>query len=157
MVIFNRLVEIGRVVLIDEGKFAGKVAAIVEVIDGNRALVDGPCSEVARHSVNFRNMQLTKWVLPIRHGARTATVKKAWEAAKLSGTWANSAWAKKIKLRTVRATLTDFDRFKLMKAKQMRNRIVRSEFNKLKKKSNAAATKKPAPKKAKKAAPAKKK
>ncbi|CAJ0592521.1 unnamed protein product [Cylicocyclus nassatus] len=44
-----------------------------------------------------------------------------------------TAWAKKIAQKAIRAKLTDYDRFKLMKAKKMRNRLVRIEFAKLKK------------------------
>ena len=40
-----------------------------------------------------------------------------------------------------RATLNDFDRFKLMRAKQMRNRIVKAELGKLKKAARKAAAK----------------
>lgn len=34
--VFNRLVEIGRVVFVKEGVDDGKLATVVEVIDGNR-------------------------------------------------------------------------------------------------------------------------
>lgn len=34
--VFNRYVEIGRVVLINKGEFAGKIATVVDVIDQNR-------------------------------------------------------------------------------------------------------------------------
>lgn len=34
--VFNRVVQIGRVVFIASGKDQGKLAAIVNVIDGNR-------------------------------------------------------------------------------------------------------------------------
>jgi large subunit ribosomal protein L14e len=33
---FKRFVEVGRVVLINQGEFAGKLAAIVEIIDHNK-------------------------------------------------------------------------------------------------------------------------
>jgi large subunit ribosomal protein L14e len=33
---FKRFVEVGRVVLINQGEFAGKLAVIVEIIDHNK-------------------------------------------------------------------------------------------------------------------------
>jgi large subunit ribosomal protein L14e len=45
---FKKFVEIGRVAYINAGPEAGKIAAIVNVIDQNRVLVDGPTSGVRR-------------------------------------------------------------------------------------------------------------
>merc|ERR1719239_1830018 len=56
---------------------------------------------------------------------------KAWEAAEVDKKWSETTWAKKLASREKRAGLTDFDRFKLMKAKQARNRIINVEFGKL--------------------------
>lgn len=33
---FKRFVEVGRVVLINQGEFAGKLAVVVEIIDHNK-------------------------------------------------------------------------------------------------------------------------
>jgi len=139
---YTRFVEIGRVAYVAYGPDAGKLVAIVDVIDQNRALVDGPCSGVSRQSMNFKQLHLTKFVLVYPHSARTALVKKAWEKADINKQWKESTWAKKLAANELRKQLTDFERFKLMKAKQARNRLVMIEFGKLK---NAA---KKAPKKA---------
>ena len=45
---FKRFVEVGRVVFAADGKEKGKIAAIVNVIDQNRVLIEGPLSGVAR-------------------------------------------------------------------------------------------------------------
>ena len=46
---FKKFVEIGRVAVLNgEGPNKGKIAAIVNVIDQNRVLVDGPTSGVLR-------------------------------------------------------------------------------------------------------------
>lgn len=68
--VYSQFVEIGRVVFVVKGKSAGKVAAIVDVVDGNRVLIDGPVSGVPRQAANFKQLQLTKFTLPaLRHGA----------------------------------------------------------------------------------------
>lgn len=43
-------------------------------------------------------------VIPIRHGAKTHSVKKAWETAEISKKWEESNWAKKLKLRELVST-----------------------------------------------------
>eukprot|EP00411_Alexandrium_monilatum_P120002 CAMPEP_0175682558 /NCGR_PEP_ID=MMETSP0097-20121207/25877_1 /TAXON_ID=311494 /ORGANISM="Alexandrium monilatum, Strain CCMP3105" /LENGTH=48 /DNA_ID= /DNA_START= /DNA_END= /DNA_ORIENTATION= len=39
--------------------------------------------------------------------------------------WAATSWAKKIKAREARSNMTDFERFKLAKAKQARTKLVK--------------------------------
>ncbi|XP_013874182.1 large ribosomal subunit protein eL14 [Austrofundulus limnaeus] len=139
--VFKRFVEIGRVAYISFGPYAGKLVAIVDVIDQNRALVDGPCSGVKRQAMPFKRMQLTDYVIKVPHSARQKFVRKAWEKAQVNEKWSQSSWAKKIEARKKRANMSDFDRFKLMKAKRMRNRIIKLEVKKLQKQATVAAKK----------------
>lgn len=126
------------------GPHAGKLVAIVDVIDQNRALVDGPCTRVRRQAMPFKCMQLTDFILKFPHSARQKYVRKAWEKADINTKWAATRWAKKIDARERKAKMTDFDRFKVMKAKKMRNRIIKTEVKKLQR----AALLKASPKKA---------
>merc|ERR1739838_1100600 len=136
---YQRFVEIGRVAWVAHGDDKGKLVAIVDVIDQNRALVDGPCSGVSRKDMNFKALHLTPITIKIGHSARAGAVRKAWEKAEVSKKWAESTWAKKLASREKRAQLTDFERFKLMKAKQARNRIINVEFGKLRNAARKAA------------------
>jgi large subunit ribosomal protein L14e len=63
-------------------------------------------------------LYLTKYRVKIPHSAREATVKKALVAAEIDKKWAESSWGKRLAARKIRENLTDFDRFKLMRAKQ---------------------------------------
>ncbi|CAG5133791.1 unnamed protein product [Candidula unifasciata] len=130
---YERFAEIGRVAYIAHGDDKGKLVAIVDVIDQNRALVDGPCSGVNRKDLNFKALHLTQFTVGIAHSARTGTVRKAWEKADINKKWEQTTWAKKLATSERRAQLTDFERFKLMKAKQARNRLINVEFGKLRK------------------------
>nr|CAB3265699.1 60S ribosomal protein L14-like [Phallusia mammillata] len=136
--VYKKFVEIGSVVYISQGPQAGKLAAIVNVIDQNRLLVDGPCNNVPRCVVNLKNVHLTKFRIDLKWGSRTSTVKKAWETSNVNESWADSNWCKKIQAKARKAQLTDFDRFKLMKLKQKRRRIIASELNKMKKAAKAS-------------------
>ncbi|KAI8973179.1 60S ribosomal protein L14 [Mycotypha africana] len=118
---FKRQVEVGRVVLVNAGVDAGKLAVIVNIVDHNRALIEGPTTGVARQAFPFRNMVLTPLVLKQlpRNVGQTA-LKKAIEKNDIIGAWNKTAWAKKIEQRSIRAGLSDFDRFKLLKLKNQR-------------------------------------
>ncbi|GMR53643.1 hypothetical protein PMAYCL1PPCAC_23838, partial [Pristionchus mayeri] len=136
--VYKRMVEIGRVVYIAKGDNEGKLATIVNIVDGNKVLLDGPASGVLRSVRNLKDLQLTKFKVPIRLQQRTKNVEKAWTEAEISKKWEGSTWAKKLAARKLRSTLSDFDRFKLMRAKQARNRLVKVELAKLKKASRKA-------------------
>ncbi|XP_068061693.1 large ribosomal subunit protein eL14 [Anomalospiza imberbis] len=146
--VFKRFVEIGRVAFISFGPHAGKLVAIVDVIDQNRALVDGPCSGVRRQAMPFKCMQLTDFVLKFPHSARQKCVRLAWEKENINEKWSATRWAKKIEAREKKAKMTDFDRYKVMKAKKMRNRIIKHEMKKLQKMASKKGKKPGKPEKA---------
>ncbi|GMT28548.1 hypothetical protein PFISCL1PPCAC_19845, partial [Pristionchus fissidentatus] len=136
--VYKRMVEIGRVVYIAKGDNEGKLATVVNVVDGNKVLVDGPASGVLRSVRNLKDLQLTKFKVPIRLQQRTKNVEKAWTESEISKKWEETTWAKKLAARKTRATLTDFERYKLMRAKQARNRLIKVEIAKLKKAARKA-------------------
>ena len=148
---YTRFVQIGRVAYVAFGPLAESLVTIVDIVDQNRVLVDGP--NVHRQLLNLKSLQLTRWVLKLQHGARATTVKKAWAKAEIDKKWAESSWSKRLAAKKQRTLCTDFDRFKLMRAKQSRNRLIAMEAGKLRlklKKAKAgkpAAAKKPAAKK----------
>ncbi|KAK0613092.1 ribosomal protein L14-domain-containing protein [Bombardia bombarda] len=116
-----RRIELGRVLKLENGS----LAAIVEIIDHKRALVDGPSSDpklaAARGQVSLANTLVTPLVIAkLPRGARTGAVKKAWEAAGIDQKWAEGNWAKKQLKQERRQALTDFDRFKVMRLKKQR-------------------------------------
>ncbi|XP_046390723.1 60S ribosomal protein L14 [Ischnura elegans] len=134
---FKKFVETGRVAYIAYGPLSGKLCAIVDVIDQTRALVDGPCTGVPRTSVRFNELHLTKFRIKFPFCAATRVVRKAWTDAKIDEKWAESSWARKIEARKKRLSMTDFDRFKLGKARQVRNKIRTNAYFTIKKKQGA--------------------
>ncbi|XP_076055443.1 ribosomal protein L14 [Oratosquilla oratoria] len=135
---FLKFVEVGRVAYLAGGPSEGKLAVIVDIINGTSALIDGPCSGVPRQEYKFSNMHLTKFTVKIHNGQHSKFVKKAWNDANISEKWEASNWAKNIEARAKRASLTDYDRFKLGKAKQARNRIITQAFLRLRAKAKKA-------------------
>merc|ERR1711862_272757 len=102
----------------------GKIAAIVDVIDQNRVLIDGPQAGVERQEYKIKSLHLTSLKVTFAFSARTKVVRKAWEDEKISEKWAESSWAKRMQMKVRREGLGDFDRFKLQKAKSARNKIL---------------------------------
>uniref|UniRef100_A0A8C8ZJT2 Large ribosomal subunit protein eL14 n=1 Tax=Prolemur simus TaxID=1328070 RepID=A0A8C8ZJT2_PROSS len=100
--------------------------AIVDVIDQNRALVDGPCTQIRRQAMPLKCMQLTDFIIKFPHSAHQNYVRQAWEKTDINAKWAATRWAKKFEAREKKAKMTDFDHFKVMKAKKMRHRIIKN-------------------------------
>ncbi|EPB85392.1 50S ribosomal protein L14e [Mucor circinelloides 1006PhL] len=124
---FKRQVEVGRVVLINYGADAGKLAVIIDIVDHNRALIDGPTTGVTRQAFPFRRMVLTPLVLKdLPRAIGQSALKKALEKNDTVNAWNKTAWAKKLEQRKTRAGLSDFDRFKLLKLKNQRRFAVGS-------------------------------
>jgi len=125
---FRKFVEAGRVAFIADGPEEGKLCAIVNIIDQNRVLVDGPCSGVTRQELSIKRLHLTTLGLKYPFSASTRVVRKAWTAEKIDEKWKNSRWAQRVAARNTRANLSDFDRFKLNGARRTRNKIRRNVY-----------------------------
>eukprot|EP01112_Ceratiomyxa_fruticulosa_P009624 TRINITY_DN251_c0_g2_i1.p1 TRINITY_DN251_c0_g2~~TRINITY_DN251_c0_g2_i1.p1 ORF type:complete len:265 (-),score=46.91 TRINITY_DN251_c0_g2_i1:77-871(-) len=129
MGLFHRFVEIGRVVYINYGPYTGKIAVIIDIIDQNRIFVDGPTFGVKRHVLNIKWAKLTSIVVKLSgRGARQKVLEKAIKDQDVQGKWDKTTWAKNLAVTAKRASLTDFERFKLTKAKKTRAGLVRHEI-----------------------------
>lgn len=130
---FKRFVEVGRVVLINYGPDAGKLATIIDIVDQNKCLIDGPASitGVSRQVIPFKRVALTDFVVKIQLNAREKTLKRAWAEADVLAKWEASSWAKKLATRKKRASLSDFDRFKVMVAKKQKSATIAKKLEAL--------------------------
>uniref|UniRef100_A0A5S6R1L8 Large ribosomal subunit protein eL14 n=1 Tax=Trichuris muris TaxID=70415 RepID=A0A5S6R1L8_TRIMR len=132
---FGLLAQIGRICYINDGKDKGKLCALVNVIDGNYALVDGPA--IKRQAMNFKSLNLTRFCLKMSHEDKTKTVLKHWKEQGIDDKWMATKWARRDKQRAIRSSLNDFERYKVMKAKRSRNRLIRIEMGRLKRAAKA--------------------
>ncbi|EDW40735.1 GM25070 [Drosophila sechellia] len=124
---FERFVQTGRIAKASAGPLKGRLVAIVDVIDQNRVLVDGPLTGVPRQEYRLNNLHLTKYRIKFPYTAPTRIVRKAWTESDLKAQWK-------------RSSLNDFDRFKLRYAKRQRNKLLTIAFNTLKKRTKADGT-----------------
>ena len=129
---FKKFVEIGRVAIVNYGPLAGKVAVIVDILNTTRVLIHGPKEGVRRQEISLKRLTLTDFKLDIKRGIHKDNLIKAIEEYKLDDKFKESNYAKKVEKRKLRANLTDFDRFKVMRLRQQR-RVLRSKAVKGKK------------------------
>ncbi|KAI3855402.1 hypothetical protein MKX03_025360 [Papaver bracteatum] len=127
---FKRYVEIGRVALVNYGECYGKLVVIVDIIDQNRALVDAP--DMVRSQMSFKRLSLTDIKIDIGRIPKKKVLIGAMEAADVKKKWESSSWGRKFIVQKKRASLNDFDRFKVMLAKIKRGEAIRWELYLLK-------------------------
>merc|ERR1719195_753394 len=83
-----------------------------------------PSGGMKEIACSVSNLHLTPLKITFPFSARSKVVRKAWDDEKVTEKWAESGWAKRMAMKTRRQGLNDFDRFKLMKAKSARNKIL---------------------------------
>ncbi|PHT77750.1 60S ribosomal protein L14-2 [Capsicum annuum] len=101
------------------------------ILDRKVALVDAP--DMVRSQMNFKRLSLTDIKIDIKRIPKKKTLVAAMEASDVKTKWESSSWGRKLIVQKRRASLNDFDRFKLMLAKIKRAGVVRQELAKLKK------------------------
>ena len=62
-------------VLINYGEDAGKIAVIVDILDGNKCYIDG--LDVARQVIPYKRIALTDLMVEVEKGAHSKTVEAA--------------------------------------------------------------------------------
>mmetsp|Transcript_89163 Transcript_89163/g.123834 ORF Transcript_89163/g.123834 Transcript_89163/m.123834 type:complete len:133 (-) Transcript_89163:49-447(-) len=129
--VFTRFVEVGRVVLINYGPDNGKLATIIDIVDQNKCLIEGPSTGVPRQVIPYTRIALTDFTVKIQRNARQKTLNKAWEEADIINKWEATSWAKKLSARKKRASMNDFDRFKCMVARKQKSEIIAKKMAEL--------------------------
>ncbi|GAB4316591.1 MAG: 50S ribosomal protein L14e [Promethearchaeota archaeon] len=76
--------SIGRVCVKNSGREAGRYAVVVDVIDKNYVLVDGP--RVRRRRCNVKHLEPTSKSLELKKGAELDVIVAAAKKAKLAKT-----------------------------------------------------------------------
>ncbi|RWS26223.1 60s ribosomal protein L14-like protein [Leptotrombidium deliense] len=137
----KHFIEVGRVAFIHKGPEKGKICTVVDIIDQNRALVDGPESGVKRQPMAFKSLRLTRFKVKIPHGTSSKVISKAWSKDDVNKKFAETDFAKRVAAMEKRKTLTDYERFKVYKLKQRVNKLVKSKFERLRAKAKREAPK----------------
>merc|ERR1711898_82143 len=97
-------------------------------IDSGRLLVEGP-----ENLTGVPRKALTGLGVGITRNARQKQLNKAWKDAGIQEKWDKSAYAKTLKRRATRASLNDFDRFKVMLARKSKSQKLAGAVRKMRK------------------------
>ena len=119
--VFKRFIELRRVVLINYGPLSGKLSVIVDILNTTRILIHGPKEGVRKQEISLKRLSLTDFKLDIKRGIHKDDLVKAIDNYKLDDKFKESYYAKKIERKKKRRSLTDFDRFKVMRLRQKRS------------------------------------
>merc|ERR1719171_2324078 len=114
---FERLVEVGRVCMVNFGKAYGRLVVVVDI--GHQ-----------REKMLYKRLSITPYVVDIPCGCTKAELKKAVDSSGVFGKFAESKWGKKLSARKAREALGDFDRYKARIAKQAKAAKVRAALGK---------------------------
>jgi len=135
--VFKIYVEVGRVGYINCGEEFGKICTIVDIIDQNRVLIDGPfhTTGITRREENLKHLNLTNIVVSgLKRGSNSKELKEAVMKQKIQEKWQQSRTHQKLAQRDKRQHLNDFLRLKARILKKQKNSIIQQEFSTLKEK-----------------------
>jgi large subunit ribosomal protein L14e len=117
-------VQVGRVCVINTGKYAGKYVTIMDIADSTRVLVDGPTSGVPRQLIPIKHLGLTKIRFRVPRTAKSSTLRKHLAVNKIDEKAKQNSWVKKAARQQTRENLTDFQRFQVQLLKKQRSLII---------------------------------
>eukprot|EP01119_Soliformovum_irregulare_P013234 TRINITY_DN3512_c0_g1_i1.p1 TRINITY_DN3512_c0_g1~~TRINITY_DN3512_c0_g1_i1.p1 ORF type:complete len:161 (+),score=40.53 TRINITY_DN3512_c0_g1_i1:60-542(+) len=143
--LFTKFVEIGRVAVVNYGPDSGKLVTVIDIIDQNRVLVDGPRSitGVPRHALKTQYLTLTDLKVDIGRGVRSKVLEKAWTDADIKKKYEATKEHSQVVKRQTKANLSDFERFKLTTEKSKRSEVAKRVFHQLRRAHNKSNPKNP--------------
>merc|ERR1712109_84460 len=86
--VYNRFIHAGRVVFVANGKNAGKLVVVADMVDHARALCENPVHGVARQVFRFQDLNITDIAVKIPNGARGGVIRKQYVADDVDAQWA---------------------------------------------------------------------
>mmetsp|Transcript_3062 Transcript_3062/g.7174 ORF Transcript_3062/g.7174 Transcript_3062/m.7174 type:complete len:125 (+) Transcript_3062:411-785(+) len=119
---FGKFIEIGRIITVNYGPSRGKIAVIVDIIDKNRCLIDGPSG---RQMINLKRVTPSKFKFSINRKSSTNKIHQLFLENKIEKKWFNSRWGKKVLRVKKKENFSDFENFKFMIGKKYKSNIFR--------------------------------
>ena len=120
---FRNSIEIGRIVYITFGPTHGKIGLIVDILDKNRCMIDGPSG---RQVINIKRIKPTKIKLKIGRGLGSKNVYLVMKTHNIIDWWMKSSWFEKIEKNRKKNQFSDFEKFKFMLGKKASHRIIKT-------------------------------
>jgi large subunit ribosomal protein L14e len=125
------LLSIGRVVYINFGPLSGKIAVVVDIVNGSRVIIDGPGLGISRQMISNKRLTLTRFRIPeVAPAEKETSLKAKIEKFNLESRFQSIGMGKKLHQQSKRAALTDFERFKVVCLKKKLGKAIRTHVNK---------------------------
>ena len=125
------LLELGRVVYINYGPLSGRPAVVVDIVNGSKVVIDGPSLDVDRQVISTRRLELTRFKLgSFSKTDKRSQLQKKIEDFDLKKRFYSNGVGKRIAKQKKRASLGDFDRFKVMVLRRQLAKTMRTHVNK---------------------------
>lgn len=124
-------IRVGRLVRILRGPRQDRVGVIVDIVDGNRVLVENSNDEkMFRHVQNLKNVMPLRFMLPtLLRNSSTKSLKEALATSKILDKYAATTTGKRIMGKKELQNSTDFERYQLRVAKRSRAFWTRKLFD----------------------------
>ena len=116
----ERYVEIGRMVFINFGPSHGKFGIIIDILDKNRCLIDGPSG---RQIINSKRLKISKIKIKIGRSINSRKMNEILRSQGIIDLWESSEWVQKQKKIEKIEKMNDFEKFKYMLGKKMNHRV----------------------------------
>lgn len=125
------LLNLGRVVYVNFGPLSGKIAVVVDIINGTRVVIDGPGLGVARQPITTKRLTLTRFRIPdLKKDTKQTALTRKIETFRLAERFSSNGLGKRIQKQKRRAELTDFERYKVSVLKKKLGKTIRTHVNK---------------------------
>ncbi|CCW66340.1 unnamed protein product [Phytomonas sp. Hart1] len=120
----------GRLVRILRGPRQDRIGVIVDIVDGNRIIVENPeDKKMWRHVQNLRNIEPLKFCVKLSRNCRAKALKEAVTSSKILERYAITRTAVRVAAKKALATSTDFERYQLLVARRSRAHWARKVFD----------------------------
>ena len=130
VMVYNKFVQIGRVVRVNYGPLEGKLATVVDILNDKRVLIDG--ENIQRQVIPIRRLQLTRQVIKVLRGAKTGKVRSIIAKEGVAQKFNESSLGKSFARQQRRQSLTDFERYKVLVLRRKLSKLLRAKVSKKK-------------------------
>ncbi len=91
------LLGLGRVVYLNFGPLAGKLAVVVDIVNGSKVVIDGPTLGVRRQVISTKRLTLTKFrLVSYKRSTKQGELRKMIEKFELVKRFSQTGLGKKI-------------------------------------------------------------
>jgi len=121
---FHQFVEVGRVVVVNQGPFSNQLAVIVDIVNDKRVIIDFVDHNSPRQPIPVFRLKLTDFQVKIGRNAEISAVREAITAEGIKSKFFETNWGKRILQGESSSNLNDFQRYKHVQLVNKREKLI---------------------------------